>query len=214
MSAGKVAAIASIYVVVAVGFYFVGRATAPVETSWAEQHVNLSRDPSEFRNSVHGLTVRAPSEGAWWMLWQPRAEDDETWEPPEFKMPLHAGVNKVVEIERKLDPNGSDRQWARMDVYVEPLYSSGQVGNVLRTLEFRQQRRNLKMEPPQAVTIGGKSGKFRVGTWSVSGKKFAVVNYWVEHRSRLFVFSSVTVGDALDRFLPVFNEIVSSVRLR
>jgi hypothetical protein len=213
MSTGKVVGIVGTFAVVAVACFLAGQWTAP-EPSWEDQHINeSSRTEEEFANSFLGLTVRVPTEGDWWLLWKPRPPGDDEWEPPEFKMPSPANANKVLEIERQLDRGGSDRQWARMDVFVEPLYGRGQVNQVLRRLQFRQSRRNLRLEPTQSVVIGGKQGSARKGKWSVAGRPFRVVMYWVEHEGKLYVFSGVTPGDAFSRFLPAFNQIIESVEL-
>lgn len=215
MKSGKAAVIVGGYVLVAVAlfvvFYMVGKSTVE-EGTWADQHINRSRDPKEFRNRFLGLTVRAPAEGDWWLLWKPRVSDE--WREPEFKMPTPEGCNKVLEIERQLSRASSDKQWARMDLFVEPLYSSGQAGQILRKIQLRRLRRNLQLDAPEKVTIGGKLGSVRTGNWSVADKRFCLVVYSVEHRQKLFVFSGVTPADAFERFLPVFNEIVASVRLR
>jgi hypothetical protein len=215
MKVGRMPVVVSACAVAILVAFFAGQWTAPVET-WADQHLNRSRNPREFRNSFLGLTVRAPAEGEWWVLWKPRAADATKWDEAEheFKMPALAGANKVLELERKLAPGGSDKAWARMDVFVEPLASSGQVGQELRKLEFREVRRGLRLESPQSVTIGGKPGSVRVGSWEVAKKKFRVVTYWVEHRRKLFVFSGVTADEFFERSLPLFNEIMASVRLR
>jgi hypothetical protein len=222
MKRGKLLPAAALFVVVAVASFVVGRCSAPTET-WADRHVNRSKDPQEFRNSFLGLTVRAPKEGEWWLLWQPRPAHDATWEPPEFKMPLDAGIAKaleqeqiykVVEIERVLDPSGSDKQWARMDVYAAPVLHRGQASQVLRKLELRSARENLQLEAPQETTVSGTPATVRLGGWSVKNKGFRVATYSVEHRHKLFVFSGVTPAEAFERFLPVFHEVVASVRLR
>lgn len=202
MKPAKVAAIVGGVVVTAVVFFAVGRLTRPRE-DWSRQHTNRSSDPKEFRNAFLGLTVRAP-EGADWQL---------VCERDKLRRMAGAQVNKVLEINRLLERGGSDRQWARMALFVEPLFGGVPLEQVLRRLEFRGRRSGFRVVGTEKITVGGKPGKARLGAWAVKHKKYRTINYHVEHRDRLYSFIGVTEADAFDRFRPIFDQVIATVRL-
>ena len=215
MKSWKLAVVLGALLVVGLVSYSLGRLTAPVET-WADQHRNLSSDPKEFRNSFLGLTLRVPKDDNWRLLWRPQgtaatAQEDKQFE---FKYPVPPNVNKVLEMERMLEPSGSDKQWARMDLFVEPFPKGAQADGILAKLQFRDKRPDLRLGPPQQFAIGSQPGSVSDGAWSVAKKKFRLVTYWVDHEDKLYVFSGVTQDEAFGRFRPVFDQIVASVRLR
>jgi len=201
MKAAKVAAIAGALVLAAVVFFVLGRLTrGPGDGS--RQHVNRSSDPKEFRNAFLGLTVRAP-QGDEWVL---------VFEPDRFRhTPAH--VNKVLEINRMLEKGSPDQQWARMDLFVEPLRGSSEE-QALRKLEFRELRQGFAVVGTETATVGGHSGSLRLGAWTVKRTGYRTATYSVAHRGRLYAFIGVTEGKAFARFRPVFDQIVSAAVLK
>ena len=202
MKPGKIVAVVGAFAFIAIGSYVLGKATRPADDP-ARQHVNESMDPHVFANSCLGLTVRPPREGNWRLAWEPST-----------LRPVPTNVNKVLEIERLLPADGSDKEWARMDLFVEPLYSSAGIPHAVRELEFREKRRGFRMLSEEQFSISGLPGRVRLGTWAVAGTGYRAVNYHVEHDGKLFAFVGVARAKAFDRFEPAFREILSSVRLR
>jgi len=48
--------------------------------------------------------------------------------------------------------------------------------------------------------------------WADAKNEFRSISYHVEHEGRLCSIIGVTPADAFDRFRPVFDEIIASVR--
>lgn len=201
MKPANVVAVVGGALLTGVVFFALGRWTRPSE-DWSRQHENRSSDAKEFRNAFLGLTVRAP-EGSDWQL---------VFEREKLRPVPGVRVNKVLEINRILQEGGTDRQWARMDLFVEPLLGGIAVEQAVRRLEFRDRRSGFRMVSTEDTTIGSKAAKVRVSAWMVTSKKFRTVNYYVEHRDRLYAFVGVVEAGGYDRFRPTFDRIVASVR--
>jgi hypothetical protein len=204
MRPARIAAIVVAFAVAAVGFFLLGRALRPTEKV-SDYHINDSSNPREFRNSVLGVTVRIPREASWELV----------WEPGRFRHPTPPEVIKLAEMERILPPDGSDPQWARMDIFVEPLSntSSAAISQALRKLEFRQHRKGFQVLSEKDCQVGGKTGRVRLEGWSIE-KPYRAISFHVEHNRKLLAFIGVTEADAFERFEPVFRGIVETVRLR
>lgn len=197
-----VAIIIGLFILTTAGFYAVGHATRPME-DWSGQYINRSTDPLEFSNAFHGIVLRAPEQGKWLLA----------WEPATFRFPNPPGVNKVLEIERILPTDGSDTQWARMDLFVQPVPRGTSAARVLRKLEFRRMRRGFcTVQEGQEAVIGGEAGGIRVGQWAVGPTAFRSVAYHVLHDGKLFALIGVTQADASERFRPVFRAIAMDMR--
>jgi len=203
MKPRTVAAIGGVFVLVAIAFFLLGRAMRPAADR-SRQYINLSKDPREFRNEYLGLTVRVAPAGDWRLAWH----------PSQFRFPLPANANKVLEIERILPADGSDTQWARMDLFVEPLLTSTAARHMLRKLEFRDKREGFRVVSEQDMYIGGRPGHVRIGAWAVKNRKYRSANYYVEVGDKLFAFIAVAEADAFERFEPSFREIVATVSFR
>jgi len=201
MRTRKVMALIGAAVATAVVFFCAGRLTRG-GGGWERQHVNKSSDSKEFCNSFLGLTARAP-EGHDWEL---------VWEPAQFHL-APVGVNKVLEINRTTGTGSGTGQVARMDVFVEPVGGSGSVLEVLERLEFRGKRPGFRVVANEATTIGGREGSVRVAEWAVRRRKYRSVNYYAEHRGRLYAFIGVCEARGFGRLRPTFDGIVSAVRL-
>lgn len=203
-------------VLVAALFFCLGKATRPRERPYRErrQHVNLSADPQVFESSFLGFAVGAPGEGNWRLRWQPRDSGAEGDPDTRFRFPNPAGTNKVLEIERMLDPSRSDREWARMDVIVESAADPGEVADLLGKLELRNHRKNLRLDGRERAIIGHRRGHVRGKAWSVGRAGFRGVDYWVwlKDKKKVYCFSGVTTAQGFERFQPAFDEIIQSVR--
>ena len=200
MKLGKAFAIGGAFVVAAL-IFFLGRLFRPTE-DWARQYINSSDDPKTFRNSFHGLQISAPAGSDWQLVWEPA------------KMrPTPGGVNKVLEINRLIQQGESDKDWARMDVFVEPLAGGIPVNTWLRKIEFREMRAGFKVISDEEAVVGGLVGRARVAGWAVERLKFRTVNSYIEHNGKLFAFIGVTGSGVSDRYRPTFEQIVAGVRL-
>jgi len=202
MDARKAISVGVAFVATAAVFFLIGRLTRPVE-DWSKQYVNRSASPREYDNPFHGLRLRAPTEGEWLLAWKP---DD-------FRFPTPATVNKILEIERLLKRGDKTTPWARMDVFVEALSASRAVRGRLKVLEFREKRPGFHIVSEEPATVAGLPAKVRTARWAVAGRHYASVNYYLARGNRLFAFIGVCEADQLAQVRPLFDQIISSVRL-
>ncbi|MFP4056104.1 MAG: hypothetical protein ACLF0G_04475 [Candidatus Brocadiia bacterium] len=197
----RAAALAAAFAATIVACFLLGRLARPAE-DWSRQHTDTDDDPKVFRNSFLGLCMLIPDEDDWRMV----------SDPSHFRFQGLKGVNKVLEIDRMVGPGESRRQWARMDLFVHPLYGQVEPDHVLRVLEFRPQRPGFRIVDERTVTIGGEEGTARTGAWSLGGRRFRAINYAVSHAERLLCFVAVCEAEAFARHRARFDRIVASVR--
>ena len=201
MTLGKATSILGAALGTAVIFYTAGR-LAGGGPDWSRQHINKSNDSKEFRNELHGLTVRAPDGPDWDLVYDPA-----------MLGAVPADVNKVLELNCVPRGRGYRGRWARMDLFVEPLRGGTSINDVIEKLEFRDKRPAFKVLERKPVGIGGAQGEMRLGVWTVKRRKFRSANYSVEHKGKLYAFIGVTEARSFQHFRPVFDRIVATVRL-